>query len=253
MKIVSQLKEKVFNDSSFLRKLVENHNYLKDHFQLFADSGYKYQFLQARLGENYESIFLSVLSEEIHQKLPKNRVLLSVDMIIEDQPQMSEANFFNMQLDDIRKIICNPNNPDLPKEKDICFREIQEGEKLPSFHHTKCFEGRKWETEIDAVISNDSDELCFIEYEEKFGALCNNFMKMHRLKRSASDRQVSSLFVTRLSDRKDKSTLNKFNNYMTKASPLLDTMLEKNWSALVIVNLLTGKPRLKWYPELSLG
>jgi hypothetical protein len=174
---------------------------------------------------------------------------MSVDVIIDNQPQMNETDLFHMSLDDVRATICNPNDPNPFNKDDSCFWEIQEGERIPSFHYTKCFRGRKWQTEIDAVISDDSGELCFIEYEEKFGLICNNFMKMHRLKRAASDRQIGSLFVIRSSDRKDESALNRFDNYMNRVSPYLDTLLGQNWSVLALVNLLTGQPVLKWYTE----
>jgi hypothetical protein len=156
-----------------------------------------------------------------------------------------------MQLDYLRRTMCNPHDRNLSKERDSCFWKIEEGERFPSFHSSKCFEGRKWKTEVDAVIAGDSGNLCFIEYEEKLSAsVCNNFMKMHRLRIGAQSRQIESLFILRLSKWKHESPMDRFDSYMTRASGLLDTLLGRNWSVLVLINLLRGAPKLRWYPEI---
>jgi hypothetical protein len=241
MEIINQLKEKVFGNN-FLTRMVDNYNYLRNNFQKVRNNGgYKHPFFQARLGKNYQSIFLSVLAEEVHQKLPNCRVLLSVDMILEEQDD-SLPYFPDMRIGDMKRMICNP------EWISYCFRKIEKGGNVRGFHSTKCFGGREWSTEVDVAISKDSEELCFIEYEESYRLLCNNFMKLYRLKRLTPQRRFESLFVTRLSDRKGNSSLDKFDNYIAKASPILHTLLEE-WRVLALINLFSGKPRLKWYPS----
>lgn len=252
LSIIGQLRENIFEDSSFVRKLASNHEYLRACFQTLVPTGlnYQYQFpcLDAEIGKNYESLFLSAFAEEIHSKLPNYRLFVSVDMTINDQPEMRDPSKFGVQLDDIRSVICNPDR-NLPQEKDPCFWKIEDGQRVPSFHSSKCFEGRKWKTEIDAIVSTDIGNLCFIEYEEKLVATCNNFMKMHRLRRGVSNRQLESLFILRLSDRGKDSLLDRFDRYMTRAKDTVDTLLGKNWSVLILVNLLSGAPKLAWYPK----
>jgi hypothetical protein len=252
LSIIGQLRESVFEDSSFVSKLASNREYLRACFQTPVSTGLNYhnQFpcLDAEIGKNYESLFLSAFAEEMHRKLPKYRLFVSVDMIINDQPEMRDSSKFGVQLDDIRSVICNPDR-NLPRGEDPCFWKIEDDQRVPSFHSSKCFEGRKWKTEIDAIVSTDTGNLCFIEYEEKLVATCNNFMKMHRLRRGAPNRQLESLFILRLSDRGKDSLLDRFDRYVTRASSMLDTLLGKNWSVLILVNLLSGAPKLLWYPK----
>jgi len=244
METMSQLKEKLFSNGHFLNKLIENYYYLSNSFQHYDNLTFTYPHpsFQAKTGKNFESLFLSVLSEEVHKRLPELRILLSIDMIFKEQGKGKMLHLSDPWVDEVRGTVCNP------AWFESCGREIKEDQKIPSFHSTKCFGGREWHTEIDAVISKDSVDLCFVEYEEKISALCNNFMKMHRLKRTTPDRPFSSLFVTRVSNEKEDSTLDQLNDYMAKVGPSLDRLL-KEWRVLAIVDLFRRKPRLRWYPS----
>jgi hypothetical protein len=184
----------------------------------------------------------------VHTKLPNYRVFVSVDMTIDKQPKMGEANSFPMQLKDLERKICYPyENPS--EETYGCFSKIENGQAPRGPHKSKCFEGREWQTEIDAVISGNDGHLCFIEYEENPLDMCNNFMKIHRLKRDAQDRQIESLFITRSSNMKKDSHTDKFDDYMTRVNSLLDILLGSSWSVLVVTDLSRKSRRLEWYPK----
>jgi hypothetical protein len=78
LSIVSRLKESIFNEPGFLEKLVHNRGFAIDHFQTLQDGRSSYEYLDAEVGQNYESIFLDFLSEEVHRKLPDYRMFVSV-------------------------------------------------------------------------------------------------------------------------------------------------------------------------------
>ena len=90
MEILSELKEKVLNDR-FPSKIVTTYNYLKNHFQeILYNGNYRYpMFSNTKFGRNLQSIFLSVLSEEIHRQALDFRLLLSVDVVFEEETKSS--------------------------------------------------------------------------------------------------------------------------------------------------------------------
>lgn len=221
MRIVKELKEKIFKESSdFLSKLAnEWHNINANILDYYGQ-------------RNYELVFLGILTEEIHQKLPDYKVVPSVKLnrIPGLHSEDRAEKVLGMRLEELRVKVCTPAY--------IACRR-----------HTKCFQG-EWPngTEVDALIIRDED-FCFLEYEEKRQALCDNFMKMYRLHKLLN-KKLECLFVTKVTTKlsEKSTTFNRFNEHIDEIRTILDTLLQ-DWAILEIVDLYSEKRRrFHWRP-----
>lgn len=221
MRIVEQLKEKVFTQgSNFLNRLATewdsiNYNFLNDYGQ-----------------KDYENSFINILTEEVHSKLPNYKIIpfFRLKALPSFLAEERVENVLDKPLEDIRKELC----------EDYWKSEC---------NSKQCFNGEYSSTEIDGIIIRDHD-FCLLEYETTRKSLCNNFMKFYRL-RQLLDNPFESLFVTKVTTKVDEgsTTFERFNKYIDNIKPILNTLLQ-NWKILEIVDLQSKKKRrFYWRPS----
>jgi len=222
MRIVDELKQKVFLQSSdFLDKLA--HEWFKFNYNLLNDYGQK----------GYECSFISILTEEIHSKLPDYKIMSSFGLksLPPFPPEARLENVLKKPLEDIRKELCEDYWDSKCKNR-------------------QCFNGEYYSSEIDGLIVRDRD-FCLLEYETTRKGLCGNFMKFYRL-RQLLGKPFESLFVTKATSRRQdegSTTFESFNRYVNSIKPTLDTLLQ-NWKILEIVDLDSERNRdFHWIPQ----
>lgn len=223
MKIVDDLRQNIFaNESEFLGKLTTEWRLVNSKYL----NGY---------GQNdHERVFLNLLIEEVHKRLPNISIISNVKLKAIDgfTPEEKTEAVLGKSLNDIRHTICWPTYSDVKCKSNKCF----EGEYASG-------------TEIDALLIRKED-FCVVEYENSRVGICDNFMKTYRLRRLL-DKPFESLFVTKLTTTRQEgpTTFDSFNNYIEKTKPLLDKLLD-SWSLLEIVNLSGAdwKRSLHWMP-----
>jgi len=207
MRIVAELREKVFNQNSgFLKRLDEwdsiNRGFL------------------GHLGQkDPQRVFLNALTEEIYEKMPNFKFMSPVKLKAIDAflPEERAETIVGMTLENVRKNLCPES-----------YREY-------ACRTQKCFEGEYPSgTEVDGLIIHGR-EICVLEYEDKKDGLCDNFMKIYRL-RQLLNRDFESLFVTKVTTKLDEgsTTFEKLNDYVDVIKPILDKLLQE-WSILEIV------------------
>lgn len=220
MTIVDELKKNIFRDRLELLDRLAN-----------EWRNINAEFLDYIGQKNFESAFLSVLTEEIHRSLPYLKVITHVKLRAippsSDREKVEVA--LEIPLKKIREILCGSyaNSPcHLPK----CLR----GE-YPSG------------TEIDALIIHDKD-FCFLEYETTRKSLCFDFMKMYRL-HQLMNKKFESLFVTKLTTKRlpeRPTTFESFNDHVDNIKATLDKLIP-HWSILEIVDLSGSRRRRRFH------
>jgi len=216
MTIISELAKNVFApDSDFLPKLAKRWPEIKASFLHCA-------------GDNPEPAFLDLFTEQIFRSSLNYEIFtrIRLDEIHELSGDASVERILGMELSEIMD--------------KICLTSCTERE-----WSVKCFGGAYKGTDIDCLIRGNG-RYCLLEYEEEYGDLCDNFMKMYRLKELLK-KEFESLFVTRLTTK----SLEKFDSYMDKVEPILNKLLGKEWAVLVIVDLKGKQPSFHW--RLSKG
>ena len=204
---VHEIKPKVFNQSYWYSKKLDEWRSINA--GLLGHVGQK----------DHQRVFLSALAEEIVGKMPNYKFVSPVKLNAIDAfpPEERAETSLGMTLENVREKLCPES-----------YRQY-------ACRSQKCFEGRYPSgTDVDGLIIHGED-LCFLEYENKRDGLCDNFMKIYRLRRLLN-RDFESLFVTKVTNKLDEgsSTFNKLNDYLNRVKPILEKLLH-DWGILEIV------------------
>ena len=223
MKIVDELKKEIFNqDSNFLHKLANEWPIINAHF------------LDHYGQKDHEGAFLNILIRGINKKFPNYEIVPFVKLkgIPAFSSEERAEKVLGIRLEDLREKLCWPGYSNV-----VC-------------NSKRCFDGEYPSgTEIDGVIIRDK-EFCVLEYENSRSGLCDNLMKIYRL-RKLLNREFESIFVTKVTTRhvEGLSTFESFNKYIDVIKPILDTLIH-NWNVLEIVDLSGSKRKrcFRWRP-----
>jgi hypothetical protein len=223
MRIIDKIKENVFSQDSDLLDRLGNewHNINANFLDYYGQ-------------KDPERAFINIFTEEAHKKLPSCKVtpFVKLNPISAFSPEERAEGILGMPLEELRKKLCWPGCSTIDCRSHKCFY----GE-YPSG------------TEIDGLLIRGND-FCLLEYENSRSGICDNFMKIYRL-RQLLHRQFESLFVTKVTTTRyeDSSTFESFNKYIDNIKPILDRLLH-DWNILEIVDLSGSerKRRFHWRP-----